>query len=200
MRPFDIYLASQSPRRRQLLEQVCVRFERLPIEIDETPLEHEPPLDYVERVAGDKARAAVPIREHDLPVLAADTAVVCDSDIFGKPRDQQHAAQMLRRLSGRTHEVMTAVAIADSERFVSTTQISEVTFADLDEQTISAYWATGEPADKAGAYGCQGMAASFISSIKGSFYGVMGLPLFDTLGLLREFGVAVWPQGAEHGA
>jgi septum formation protein len=182
-----IVLASQSPRRAELLEQVGVEFRTAPAYIDESVHADERAADYVERVAVAKARSvrrAFP----DYPVLAADTAVVLDQVILGKPRDRDDALDMLGRLSGRTHEVLTGVAV-QAERLSYRLNVSRVVFRELSEQEAAAYWATGEPADKAGAYAIQGLAAAFIERIEGSYSGIMGLPLFETMRLLNALGV-----------
>lgn len=187
----DIYLASTSPRRQELLRQIGIGFTLLPVEVDETVQPCEIARHYVKRLAEAKAVAAWdnPRREQALPVLAADTAVVVDDSILGKPRDTEHARQMLRQLSGRQHEVLTAVSVRLADRHWGCVQASQVHFTNLDDATIAAYCATGEPLDKAGAYAIQGLAARFISRIEGSYSGVMGLPLFETAQLLRRAGV-----------
>lgn len=193
-----IVLASRSPRRRQLLAQIGVPHVVLEVDFDEARLPHEAPQAFVERLARDKAlhaRRAVP---DGRPLLAADTIVVLDGEIFGKPRDQDDALRMLGALSGRTHEVMTGVAVCDGTRVQGAVSVSRVAFRELDTAECRAYWATGEPADKAGAYAVQGLGAVFIARIDGSYSGVMGLPLFETAQLLRAAGVPVW-QGGEAG-
>lgn len=196
-----IYLASRSPRRRELLAQIGVRFEtvllredpRRTIDVDETPLPGEGPQEYVLRVASTKAQvAAEKIAKRRLvlrPVLAADTTVVLDGQILGKPADRDDAARMLTLLSRREHDVMTAVAVAGFGRFRCALSVSKVWFRNLDEPEIRRYVLTGEPADKAGAYAVQGRAAVFIPRIEGSFSGIMGLPLAETATLLREFAI-----------
>jgi len=184
-----LYLASQSPRRRELLARLGVDFRVLDIAVAECRQPHESPTDYVRRVAGDKARAGLSTKP-DALVLAADTEVVLDDEVFGKPRDARDAAGMLRRLSGRTHQVLSAVCIAASgDRMAQALSVSEVTFAALDDGMIDAYVASGEPQGKAGAYAIQGMAQAFIPHLSGSYSGVMGLPLHETARLLAEFGV-----------
>lgn len=189
-----IYLASKSPRRRELLRQVGIEFELLlnDVEVDEDVLPGEAPLDYVARVTRDKAESArqtmarrvLPVR----PVLAADTTVVVDTDILGKPADLQDAMRMMRRLSGRTHQVLTSVAVAYQDQVWQITQSSDVAFAPLNEETIAAYCDTPEPYDKAGGYGIQGPAAVFITHIAGSYSGIAGLPLYETVQLLLKAG------------
>jgi septum formation protein len=198
-----IYLASRSPRRRELLRQIGVTFELLtlrersgrPVDVDETPHAGEPPETYVLRVAGDKARAgdgvATARRAAPRPVLAADTTVVCDGDILGKPGDAAEAERMLARLAGRSHQVMTAVAVALGGEMQSRVSVSRVWFRALDAAEIRRYVAGGESADKAGAYAVQGLAASFITRIEGSYSGIMGLPLAETADLLRRHGISI---------
>lgn len=187
-----LYLASQSPRRAQLLEQLGVRFEITHVDVPEVRAEDEPAQAYVERAARDKARAgfaAAHAHDPQAVALGADTEVVLGERVFGKPRDAADAATMLRALSGRTHRVISAVCCVDARREASEVSVSEVCFAVLDETAIEHYIATGEPFGKAGAYAIQGRAAAFIPHLAGSYSGVMGLPLHETCCLLREFGV-----------
>ena len=187
-----IYLASASPRRQELLTQLGVRYEVLRVAVDESPLPAEGAEDLVCRLATAKAQAGLAVRpSRPAPVLAADTAVALGADLFGKPVDEADAARMLGRLAGRTHVVWTAVAVADGERERVELSRSEVTFRNLTPEEIAAYWATGEPADKAGAYAIQGRGARFIADLRGSYSGVMGLPLFETARLLTLFGCAL---------
>ena len=190
-----IYLASQSPRRHELLRQIGVSFDVLDVSIDETPVEHEAPLAYVRRMAHDKAQAAWEhIMRHELPaapVLAADTTVVLGDLILGKPFDADDACKMLRSLSGQRHVVMSAVAVAFADTLEIAVSQTAVTFKTLNAAEISRYAASGEPYDKAGAYAIQGRAAGFIARIDGSYSGVMGLPLFETVQLLEKFGVSM---------
>ena|SRR5690606_15935544 len=190
----NLILASASPRRRMLLAQVGVDCDVHPVDIDESALPGEMPATYVERLALAKARACRDLAgtPDDALFLGADTAVVVDGEILGKPRDREHAFAMLRRLSGREHQVLTAVALVRGEREAVRTSTSVVGFADISAAAIAAYWETGEPADKAGAYGIQGHAAAFIHHVSGSYSGVVGLPLFETVAMLAEFGVDVW--------
>lgn len=187
-----IYLASASPRRQELLRQLALDFEAIPSNLDEVPQPGERPQDYVARVARDKARHVMRrIREQGLtphPVLGADTEVVLDGEILGKPRDREHGLDMLRRLSGRTHEVLSGVCVLHGEREHPALNVSRVTFRPLAAAEIAAYWDTGEPAGKAGAYAIQGRAAAFIERLEGSYSGVMGLPLYELAGILREMG------------
>jgi septum formation protein len=196
-----IYLASKSPRRRELLRQVGVEFELLSLRTDaargpdvsEHELPGEDPLDYVARVARDKGAFAwkiLALRRMPLrPVLSADTTVTIDGQILGKPANADEAAAMLERLSGRTHQVLTSVALHHTDLTEQVTQVSNVRFAKLSPATIKAYCATPEPYDKAGAYGIQGLAALFIEHIEGSHSGIMGLPVFETAQLLKKAGV-----------
>ena len=198
-----IYLASRSPRRRELLRQIGVIFEvallreapQRSVDVDETPRTGESPDEYVLRVTRDKAQAAADImRRRRLtvrPVLAADTTVVCDDVILGKPADAADAARMLSLLAGRSHRVLTAVAIAGGDAVATRISESQVWFRALDEGEIRRYVATGEPVDKAGAYAVQGRAAAFITRIEGSYSGIMGLPLAETAELLRSQGIIV---------
>lgn len=184
-------LASASPRRRELLAQIGVPHITAVAGIDETHEPGEAPHEYVQRMAREKARA-VWEREQTCPVLAADTTVVLDGVVYGKPRDRQDALAMLARLSGRTHEVLTAVALADSRGIEVRVNVSAVRFRTLGAEEGAAYWETGEPRDKAGGYAIQGRGAVFIESVTGSYSGVMGLPLFETAQLLRSAGVPCW--------
>jgi septum formation protein len=186
-----LHLASQSPRRRQLLEQLDVHFAVLDVDVPEQRAPEEPPSDYVSRVARDKARAGLLklANAKDVLVLGADTEVVLDDDVFGKPRDADDAAAMLRRLSGRTHAVISAVWLVGASGERSITNTSQVRFATLDETTIATYVATGEPFGKAGAYAIQGRGGALVEYLEGSYSGVMGLPVFETARLLRDFGI-----------
>jgi len=190
MMPADfIYLASASPRRRELLQQIGVSFRLVGTELDGRPRLNEAPAAYVSRLAAAKADAGWLGRSAAIaPVLAADTAVVLDGAILGKPRDRADAEHMLLKLSGRTHEVMTAVAVRSTAGNEIKVSHSLVTFRILDAAEVRAYWDTGEPRDKAGAYAIQGFAATFIEDLRGSYSGVMGLPLFETAELLKASG------------
>ena len=187
-----IHLASQSPRRAQLLQQLGIDFEVISVAVVEQQRDGESAEDYVQRVAADKAAAGL-ARLADDPhalVLGADTEVVLDDRVFGKPADPEAAAQMLAELAGREHRVLSAVSLQSHERSEQLLQVSRVRFATLDESQIRAYVATGEPFGKAGGYGIQGRAAGFIEYLSGSYSGVMGLPLFETRTLLSRFGLA----------
>jgi septum formation protein len=192
-----VCLASVSPRRRELLAQIGVPHKVVGAHIDETAHPGEMPGDYVMRMARQKA-LAVRGRGEALPVLAADTTVVLDDVIYGKPRDRDEGVAMLQRFSDRVHEVMTAVAIADAGGVALRLNVSSVRFRKLTPEECNAYWETGEPHDKAGGYAVQGVAAVFIESLSGSYSGVMGLPLFETAELLRGAGVGIWRRPIEH--
>lgn len=179
-----LLLASASPRRVELLRQLDLNFEVFPVAVDESWDGSEPPAAHVERLARAKAIAGRKLHP-ELVALGADTIVVVDGRVLGKPRDRRHAAAMLAQLSGRTHEVHSAVAIA-ADAVTSMVNVTAVTFRTLAAAEIDAYLATGEADDKAGAYGIQGRAAAFIGHIEGSYSGVMGLPLFETAQLLRR--------------
>lgn len=190
-----IVLASASPRRRELLAQIGVEFTVSPADIDETALPGELPDDYVLRMAITKAQRGYANLVEPLAsslILGADTAVVLDKQILGKPRDQAEAEYMLACLSGRTHRVMSAVAVTDGRRLASRLSITAVTFRDLRAEEIMAYWHSGEPRDKAGAYAIQGYGALLVRELQGSYSGVVGLPLFETAELLESFGWSPW--------
>ena len=186
-----LYLASASPRRRAILEQLGITHSVLPQDIDEQRLPGEAPDDFVCRLAIAKAEAALAsLKENEEGAcLGSDTTVVCGGEIFEKPVDEADALRILTALSGQTHQVMTAVALATRKTTHIRQSMSEVTFRELDEAEIRAYWSTGEPADKAGAYGIQGLGAVFVSEIKGSYSSIMGLPVIETLLLLKEIGI-----------
>ncbi|MGI9246068.1 MAG: Maf family protein [Steroidobacteraceae bacterium] len=181
-----IYLASASPRRSALLQQIAVAHEVRPVDVDETPRVGEPPARYALRLAEEKARALwerLPPGERR-PVLAADTTVALGAEILGKPSDRDDALRILRRLSGREHEVHTAVALLHAGGADARVSTSRVSFRPLTDAEIEWYWSTGEPADKAGAYGVQGYGAIFVRHLAGSYSGVMGLPLYEAWELL----------------
>lgn len=188
-----LHLASQSPRRRQLLEQLGVTFGVIEVDVPEQRTPGEPALDYVSRVAREKAGAGLLklAGATDAIVLGADTEVVLDEEVFGKPADAAQAAAMLRRLAGRSHQAITVVWVASAAREAQARSISDVRFSALDDTRIADYIASGEPFGRAGGYAIQGRAAAFIEHLSGSYSGVMGLPLFETAKLLREFGVKV---------
>jgi len=196
-----IYLASRSPRRRQLLQQLGIQHEVLTTrikaqrgaDVSEAPLAGEKPRDYVVRVCRDKVESGwLRVIQRKLPlrgVLAADTTVCIGDEIFGTPADTAQAADFLARLSGREHEVLTAIAFKFGERMEAELSVTAVRFRELGREEIERYVATGEPMDKAGAYGIQGRAGAFVTEIRGSYSGVMGLPLYETALLLRRFGL-----------
>lgn len=190
-----IYLASGSPRRRELLAQIGVPFRRLPVQVDEALMPGELPDGYVRRLAAQKARAgwlALSGRA-TAPVMGADTAVVLGDQVLGKPRDREDGLAMLAQLSGHTHLVLSGVALVEADREAVRVSVSRVTFRVLSTQECRAYWESGEPADKAGAYGIQGLGGTFVKRLEGSYSGVMGLPLFETGQLLEEFGFVLLP-------
>ncbi len=204
VRDKSIYLASRSPRRRELLKQIGVPFELLLLredlrrgaDVDETPLPDESPGVYVLRMAGAKVNTALrQIAVRGLPqkpVLAADTTVVFDDRIIGKPLNAGDATRILRALSGREHQVLTAVALALREQIEAQISVSSVWFHELTDADIRRYVATGEPLDKAGAYAIQGRAGAFVTRIAGSYSGIMGLPLAETAELLMRFDIPLW--------
>jgi septum formation protein len=189
-----LFLASGSPRRRELLTQIGVAFSVIGAEIDETPLPDESPAAYVERLARGKAQAGRARLNANAQacVLGADTAVVLDGKILGKPLDEADALAMLMSLSGQEHEVLTAIALLDGERCESRVVRSLVRFRPINAAEANAYWASGEPRDKAGGYGIQGLGAVFVSSLNGSYSAVVGLPLCETAELLGHFGIPCW--------
>lgn len=189
--PSVVCLASASPRRRELLLQIGVPHSVRAAHIDEAQLPGEAPGFYVVRMAREKAESIWRLHS-DLPVLAADTSVVVDNGVFGKPESREHALTMLTALSARTHTVLTAVALATSHGIAVRVSESQVRFRSISPQEQSAYWETGEPRDKAGAYAIQGFGAIFIEKVTGSYSGVMGLPLFETAELLRDANVPCW--------
>lgn len=187
----QIILASASPRRQELLRQIGVTFKVLPVDLDETPLTGETPLAYVERIAAEKSASVFDLPDTNLPVLAADTAVILDGQIMGKPKDKADCLDMLSRLSGRTHQVFSAISLRGSAHWQAVS-VTDVAFRVMTQQEMNAYWATGEPADKAGAYAIQGLGSVFVKSITGSFSGVVGLPLYETAELLAKQGIMVF--------
>ena len=193
----QLILASASPRRSELLQRLGVNFECAPADIDETPRTGELPRDYVQRMALEKAQAVV--EQYAVPafaVLAADTTVMVDDEVLGKPRDSMHGLAILARLSGRTHTVLTAVCLSVAQGYCSELVETEVDFVSLDRETCEAYLATKEPWDKAGAYAIQGLGGAFVRSIRGSYSNVVGLPLSETWQLLRSNGIATVLDGA----
>lgn len=183
-----LYLASASPRRRDLLQQLGYTIHLCPTPIDETPQPNESAQDYVLRMAIEKNQATQKAFSGSLnaPLISADTTVALNNHILGKPDNAQHAKQILHQLSGSTHQVLTAVCVHYQQQTISVVQSSDVCFKTLNEHEIDAYIATKEPLDKAGAYGIQGLAGVFVSHLSGSFTGVMGLPIFETIALLQQ--------------
>ncbi|MGO3448989.1 MAG: Maf family protein, partial [Kluyvera intermedia] len=183
----SLYLASGSPRRQELLTQLGISFEKVVPGIEELRRPDESAQHYVARLAREKAQAGVALTRDDLPVLGADTIVILNGEVLEKPRDAAHAAVMLRMLSGKTHQVMTAVALADSQHTLDCLVVTEVTFRTLSDDDITDYVLSGEPLDKAGAYGIQGLGGCFVRKINGSYHAVVGLPLVETYELLSNF-------------
>ena len=193
----DLILASASPRRKELLEQIAVKFTCLSMDIDESRLPREDAVSYVQRLAQAKALAAIP-QTNGLPVLGSDTIVLLGDELLGKPQDEKAAMAMLERLSGQSHKVVTGISLCrqlnGELEMLNDVVTTEVQFARLSRAQILAYVKTGESMDKAGAYGIQGKAAVFIESIKGSYSNVVGLPLLETSGLLTQFNVPIWQE------
>jgi septum formation protein len=191
-----IYLASQSPRRHEILLQIGVPHLQIQASVVELVHENESPRDYVSRLSREKALAGLATVNKDAlekkPVLGADTIVVFDNHILEKPLDAEHAATMLRQLSGKVHQVMTAVTLMTEQKVATGLSITEVVFRDLHEAEIVAYWKTGEPQDKAGGYAVQGLGAVFVEEIRGSYSGVVGLPIEQTRTLLEQFELRWW--------
>ena len=195
-----IYLASASPRRAELLRQLGVEFRVRPADLDESVSPGEAPADYVARAATEKAHAvsnSLTEAERGAAVLGADTIVVADQQILGKPAGPEAALEMLERLSGRTHEVLSAVTVTDGDQTQSRLSASKVRFRATTPAERAAYCATAEPLDKAGAYGIQGLAAAFIERLEGSYSAVMGLPLFETAELLARYSLPAWLHTAQ---
>lgn len=189
---YDLILASASPRRTEILRQIGVKHRVVPANIDETPRPQESAIDYVKRMAKEKTQNVMALIFDDTLVLGADTCVVCDSNIFGKPKNQDEAMKMLNALSGKSHQVHTAVALGNKKEYEVIMSTTDVIFRQLSEQECLSYWQTGEPQDKAGSYAIQGYGAVFVESIKGSYSGVVGLPIEQTSLLLQRFGVPIW--------
>ncbi|WP_221797537.1 Maf family protein [Oceanobacter mangrovi] len=189
-------LASASPRRRELLQQIGVPHRIQPADIDETPLAAEAPLDYVVRMALTKARV-VAAEVTDTAVLASDTSVIIDGRILGKPENPDHHRQMLQHLSGNTQQVLTAVALVSAAGESHCVVCTDVTFRQLDDALIERYLATGEGNDKAGGYGIQGKGAVLVAAIHGSYSNVVGLPLAETAALLEQHGISYWQSDSQ---
>jgi septum formation protein len=192
----DIILASRSPRRAELLERLGLEFEIVPAEIDESYVDHEMPADHCERLAREKA-VSVAYKRKDALVLGSDTIVLLGRNVMGKPRSKKDAVDMLLQLSGRTHEVYTGVAVAYEGRIESTLERVQVRFRNLDRELCEGYVATGEPLDKAGAYGIQGYGSALVERIDGDYFAVMGLPVVRTLELFRRHGFHYRFRGLE---
>jgi len=182
-----LFLASNSPRRGELLSQINIEYHRINASIDETKTTTETSEQYVQRLALEKALAGLTKNNQQGLVLGADTIVLCDGIVMEKPKDKQHAQQMMTLLSGNTHQVLTAVALVTDKKQLVKLVTTEVTFKNLTEQEISDYWETGEPKDKAGGYGIQGIAGQFVTHISGSYSAVVGLPLYETAQLIKCF-------------
>ena len=192
-----LHLASSSPRRRELLTALGLNFSYDGVAIDESTLPGEAASDMVLRLATGKARAAYDSGEYSVPVLGADTLVILDDRVFGKPKSKQEALHMLASLSGTTHQVLTGVALMANGELQTALSVTEVQFREIHPDEAEAYWQSGEPAGKAGAYAVQGLGGVFVSAINGSYTGVVGLPVFETAGLLRRAGIEL-PAMPEH--
>lgn len=193
----DLILASASPRRRELLQQIGVHFDVQPVDIPEVKLIDESANEFVERLAIEKATAGWQRSEQRLPVLGSDTVVVLDDRVMGKPLNREDGVGMLQSLSGREHQVVTALAIVNNEQTQVRVVSTRVQFKELSTELCQRYWETGEPADKAGGYGIQGLGAVFVTRISGSYSSVVGLPLTETAELLDMFKVPFWRHVAE---
>ncbi len=192
-----LHLASSSPRRRELLTALGLNFSYDGVAIDESALPGEAASDMVLRLAIGKARAAYDSGKYEVPVLGADTLVILDDRVFGKPKSKQEALNMLASLSGTTHQVLTGVALVANGELQTAVSVTEVQFREIHPDEAEAYWQSGEPAGKAGAYAVQGLGGVFVSAINGSYTGVVGLPVFETAGLLRRAGIEL-PAMPEH--
>ncbi|KZN51302.1 Maf family protein [Pseudoalteromonas luteoviolacea] len=182
-----LYLASASPRRKELLSQLGYDFEQFSVDADERALPNEAPEALVERLARLKAQSGVGIGSENRPVLGSDTIVVANGEALGKPVNKDDFISMMSKLSGNTHQVMTAIALADNQTVMSKTIITEVTFKVLSAAEIEQYWSSQEPQDKAGGYGIQGLGGRFVTQLKGSYFAVVGLPLYETDELIQAF-------------
>ena len=183
----QLYLASGSPRRKELLTQLGYQFERVVVDVEEQHQVGESPADYVQRLSVDKAMAGVAVVDGKVPVLGADTIVVSGDRILEKPKDFDDARKMLSLLSGKRHQVMTAVTVASEERCETRLVVTDVWFKTLSDKEIEDYWQSGEPQDKAGSYGIQGIGGKFVERIDGSYYAVVGLPLVETDIMVQDF-------------
>ncbi len=198
MSRIPLILASASPRRLELLQQLGLQPQVRPADIDETVFDSEHAADYVKRMALEKARVVAGLLDEPATVLGSDTSVVVDDEVLGKPENQAHAADMLAMLSGRSHRVLSGVALVRGEQEQVLLSSTEVFFRPVSEAEMAAYWHSGEPQGKAGGYAIQGLGAMFIKEIRGSYSGVMGLPLFETCQLLQAFGHVVLPLDEEN--
>ena len=194
----DIHLASSSPRRHEILTAMGLRITAAGVDIDETRYEGEPVADMVVRLAIAKAAAARENLDQSLPIIGADTAVVIGDQVLGKPGSQDEAVQMLASLSGRSHTVLTGVALDYAGVVRTTTSLTEVRFREISPDEAQSYWQSGEPLDKAGAYAVQGVAGIFVEELCGSYSGVVGLPVFETAALLADAGLEVLSRHPEH--
>ncbi len=194
----DIHLASSSPRRHEILTAMGLRFTAAGVDIDETRYEGEPVADMVVRLAIAKAAAARENLDQSLPIIGADTAVVIGDQVLGKPGSQDEAVQMLASLSGRSHTVLTGVALDYAGAVRTTTSLTQVRFREISPDEAQSYWQSGEPLDKAGAYAVQGIAGIFVEELSGSYSGVVGLPVFETAALLADAGLEVLSRHPEH--
>lgn len=183
----ELYLASASARRKQLLSQLGYQFEQFSVDADESQHPGEDVYAFVERLARLKAQTGVTLGYQDKPVLGSDTIVVIDGLALGKPEDEADFTATMQRLSGRTHQVLTAIALASNEQVLSQVVRTDVTFKELSDDEIAAYWRSGEPQDKAGGYGIQGLGGRFVTQLSGSYFAVVGLPLYETDELIKEF-------------
>ena len=188
----DLILASASPRRRELLQQIGVRLQALAVDLDESMLAGEVADVFVRRLACEKAEAGFRRSGAGLPTLGSDTVVVLDGRVMGKPQGRDQGIEMLLSLSGKRHQVMTGVAVTDGQRTLSDVVVTDVVFNEISKSEAEHYWETGEPCDKAGGYGIQGLGAVFVRHISGSYTAVVGLPLSETAALLSEFNVSIW--------
>ena len=184
----DIILASSSPRRAELLDQLGIKYRVKAVDIDETPLANESPTDLVQRLSLEKSQA---VSNSTIPVLGSDTLGLIEDNLLLKPLNYAHEKSMLQKLSGQWHEIFTAVTVTSAKKSITILNHNRVLFRQITDDEIQAYWNTGEPQDKAGGYAIQGIAACFIEKIEGSYSGIMGLPLFETSLLLKQFGISV---------
>lgn len=195
MTDYDLILASGSPRRREILTQIGVRHRAMSADIAEVHQADESPEQYVLRLATDKARAIWTRADEDIPVLGADTIGVCCGEILEKPTDEEHAKVMLQAMSGRSHQVVSGIAMVRGNRLATASCITQVRFRTVSDEEIARYWRTGEPQDKSGGYAIQGLGAVFVEAIEGSYSNVVGLPIESLLPVLNCFNVPIWQSG-----